>query len=624
MNGEQRAVAEIKLNPCQRWSRFGLKPFRFVCHFLSLFAVTALVITHSRETSSVQRKGENFWADVLFPLNPDDAPSTIVKLGTDIDLNPFENQPLASYYITSSLHLINDTNRLVLNFWNQIDSYVACDDVCSHTASGKVILRKYSRNEAFNTSTPHTYDPLYVEVTEHKLRPSDRGMPLETQLRKHFDPDTGEIHLDDDFNSWVERLVDVEVDLALVSNNFVTQFDSIMRNAYTVRVKYNLRTRGEVFVEMLSRVHKFPLECFQDTEGADNSPKRNVALLGNLSEAPSPSSFPGAKQKPPYASIMGSSKILLTMVAFICVLTYQILICKGILDAHKLCQRAGRVAVRTRARYSITLLFFQSYNMSQIFQGTVACCCYMAYTFFVFVGRIPSKPCLLSSKSIDKNHVGFDGMGSDEDQYNMLLAISIILLWFDTLQYMLYNYRLLGYSHHGSSVLLLKRSLLKVFRVAIFVAPVYMGYVIFGVSMFGAQVPQFESFGAAAITLFATLNGDENRQAYEAIQHDCTDCPSPLVAWIYMSTWLCFAMYVFMNIIIAIIEDTWVSLRKYGGGESGGSNESDEYGHRIHILHLSESENVSEICCRSDIVIRNTKLIFDNVVRSIATDIGLK
>jgi hypothetical protein len=99
-------------------------------------------------------------------------------------------------------------------------------------------------------------------------------------------------------------------------------------------------------------------------------------------------------------------------------------------------------------------------------------------------------------------------------------------------------------------------------RVLIFVCPVYVGFVVFGVSTFGGQTPQFATFSSAAIVLFATLNGDECRQAYTAIQQDCTDCASPLVGWIYMSAWLCFAMYVVLNIVIAIIEDVYMSLRE--------------------------------------------------------------
>jgi hypothetical protein len=324
---------------------------------------------------------------------------------------------------------------------------------------------------------------------------------------------------------------------------------------------------------------------------------------------------------------------MFVLAACFCALCYQILLARSILDARKLCRHAQRIARRRRVTYSVSALFFQSFNMSNIFQGTVACCSFVLYTILYLFSSFPTRSCHLTSDTIRSNDYSFDGMGADEDQWNMLLAVAVILLWFDSLQYMLYDAWVLD--GQTNSVLLLKRSLMKVLRVAVFVGPIYIGYVAFGVSMYGAQVPQFESFGAAAITLFATLNGDENRQTFEALQRDCTDCPSPLVGWVYMSSWLCFAMYVFMNIIIAIVEDTWISLRgegpgdRHAGSAQSGAGGAERGGEELQQQRQEEvsatdlPENLEELCCGSDMVMKQTKVLFSTVVREVALEMGV-
>ena len=256
----------------------------------------------------------------------------------------------------------------------------------------------------------------------------------------------------------------------------------------------------------------------------------------------------------------------------------------------------------------------------------------MLYAVLNLFVSLPTRTCLLSSSNLRSNNDSFDGTGADEDKWNMLLAITVIFLWFDSLQYMLLDSWLLGKDGQTNSVLLLKGSMTKVLRVAVFFAPIYIGYVAFGVSMFGSQVPQFETFGAAAITLFATLNGDENRQAFEAMELDCGDCPLPMVSWLYLSSWLCFAMYVFINIVIAIVEDTWISLQKV---ETVGVLEDRET-LQDHVLgevlggsmgqqdgHGFAAENIREKCCGSDEVIRNTELLFTMAVQEVALEMGI-
>ena len=97
--GERRAVAELRLGPYQRWSRLGAWPVRLLCHFVTLILITIVVLVHSNDTGLTQREGVYMWDRLLFPRRADDVPNRINSLGMDADLAPFENQPLASYFI---------------------------------------------------------------------------------------------------------------------------------------------------------------------------------------------------------------------------------------------------------------------------------------------------------------------------------------------------------------------------------------------------------------------------------------------------------------------------------------------------------------------------------------------
>jgi mucolipin 3 len=49
------------------------------------------------------------------------------------------------------------------------------------------------------------------------------------------------------------------------------------------------------------------------------------------------------------------------------------------------------------------------------------------------------------------------------------------------------------------------------------VLPLFVGYVVFGATMFGANVPRFQGIAATATTLFAIANGDEIRVTFDAV-----------------------------------------------------------------------------------------------------------
>eukprot|EP00753_Platysulcus_tardus_P013157 PLAT3630.4.p1 GENE.PLAT3630.4~~PLAT3630.4.p1 ORF type:complete len:333 (+),score=127.56 PLAT3630.4:28-999(+) len=89
------------------------------------------------------------------------------------------------------------------------------------------------------------------------------------------------------------------------------------------------------------------------------------------------------------------------------------------------------------------------------------------------------------------------------------------------------------------------------------VVPVYMAYAFFGVVYFGNHIERFGNLTNAVITLFAVLNGDVVRDTYMTL------LPLfPSVSQIYLYTFICLFMYVVLNVFIAIIEESFFTVRE--------------------------------------------------------------
>ena len=580
-SGLTRALTAKLYGPYSRFFRKGgTVPLHLIFHLITLTLATCLIFTHVNEVSRLKRRARTIYSSILYPRQTSinsKKEEQINSLSDDIDLAPHENLGLGTYYIISSAQLVRDTNLLVQRFFSLTKEYVGCaHSVCKRTMSGHAAVTKYKNSSAFDRSSPWHYLPLETEFKQEKLSMKDQGLPKNMILGKYWNEKNQTVNVNEDLLAWIEKLVFLDINLAIVTDDISDPFGRyVLRTAYTLRVKYSTTNRGEVTVTLEPRLHEFPLSlCFPEKEQEEE-----VSLESFTTRK-------GGDSDDINIGIYMSGNVILIILCMISAILYQIILVRDISDSCKLWNavtimkgtilRAGTSFNYKRSTcWSKNVVRAKVFNLSVIC-GTLGNVCLVMYGFMYLIHVSGTNVCAVSSTSTE--------MLEGDDKANFVLACSVMLLWFDVLQYFVYG-------PEGGNLRTIQRSAFKVGQVVIFVCPIYIGFVIFGVSTFGGQAPQFETFSSTSIVLFATLNGDEVRQTYTAIQQDCTDCASPVIGWVYMSAWLCFAMYVVLNIVIAIIEDVYMTLREIPSSEGGKDRTIDELAFDQVLSNFQEKES---------------------------------
>jgi len=103
-------------------------------------------------------------------------------------------------------------------------------------------------------------------------------------------------------------------------------------------------------------------------------------------------------------------------------------------------------------------------------------------------------------------------------------------------------------------VLTLKSSFIRVIRFIISCAPLFLGYLFCGMVTFSPYSDNFLDVGSAAATMFALINGDEIHDTFKELTQNYT---YPLVARIYLYTFIMLFITAVWNIFIFIIEDAY-------------------------------------------------------------------
>ncbi len=132
--------------------------------------------------------------------------------------------------------------------------------------------------------------------------------------------------------------------------------------------------------------------------------------------------------------------------------------------------------------------------------------------------------------------------------HSLMVALGCALLWIGLVRYLEHNV------HYYSLVLTLRRGIPRVSRFLFGVLPVFMAFVMFSVVYFAAHAPRFGDVPTAAVTLFAVLNGDVVRDTFMdlIVFH-------PIVGQIFMYVFICLFIYVVLNVLIAVIEESFYS-----------------------------------------------------------------
>lgn len=121
------------------------------------------------------------------------------------------------------------------------------------------------------------------------------------------------------------------------------------------------------------------------------------------------------------------------------------------------------------------------------------------------------------------------------------------LHWLSLVRYMQVNTRfhILG--------LTLRRGLPRVMQFLVGVSPIFVGFVLFGTVMFGAELPRFQSASVTATTLFSLANGDEIHDTFNDVAY------TPWIGQIYVYGYIILFSYVVLMVCIGIIEDAFFS-----------------------------------------------------------------
>ena len=132
--------------------------------------------------------------------------------------------------------------------------------------------------------------------------------------------------------------------------------------------------------------------------------------------------------------------------------------------------------------------------------------------------------------------------------HSLMAPLGCALLWIRLVRYLDHNV------HYYSLVLTLRRGIPRVSRFLLGVLPVFMAFVMFAVVYFASHAPRFGDVPTAAVTLFAVLNGDVVRDTFMdlIVFH-------PIVGQIFMYVFICLFIYVVLNVLIAVIEESFYS-----------------------------------------------------------------
>eukprot|EP00747_Dinoflagellata_sp_TGD_P178698 gnl/TRDRNA2_/TRDRNA2_28114_c0_seq1.p1 gnl/TRDRNA2_/TRDRNA2_28114_c0~~gnl/TRDRNA2_/TRDRNA2_28114_c0_seq1.p1 ORF type:complete len:630 (+),score=91.16 gnl/TRDRNA2_/TRDRNA2_28114_c0_seq1:148-2037(+) len=149
----------------------------------------------------------------------------------------------------------------------------------------------------------------------------------------------------------------------------------------------------------------------------------------------------------------------------------------------------------------------------------------------------------------------FDYTVADANVYSRLVSIGVAcsLAYFSMLQYISF------FDRWYVMWLTVRESIPRVLRFMGGVLPLYLGYAVLGVSLWGITSSWYRDLPSASNALFSLLNGDIIHDTFMNLE---TDAPEMWwIAQIYLYSFLCVFIYVVLNLILSIIEESYAQQR---------------------------------------------------------------
>lgn len=134
----------------------------------------------------------------------------------------------------------------------------------------------------------------------------------------------------------------------------------------------------------------------------------------------------------------------------------------------------------------------------------------------------------------------------------LLLGLACLMLWLALVQYLEFEAR------HYVMILTLKRAVPRIGQFLFGIAPMFLGYALLGMILFGDHNPYFGSLSATAGTLFCVVNGDSIKAVLDSLR----DTPWG-IGEIYVSLYVMLFSYVVLMTCIAIVEEAFFSAAAY-------------------------------------------------------------
>jgi len=132
----------------------------------------------------------------------------------------------------------------------------------------------------------------------------------------------------------------------------------------------------------------------------------------------------------------------------------------------------------------------------------------------------------------------------------------VLLGWACALSYFMLVPHLSFFDRWKVMLLTLKRAIPRCIRFSASVMPVYVGYVVLGVALWGmSDQDGFRSLGHSSATLFSLLNGDIVRDTFLKLGE--LDEVHWLIAPLYLYSFMCLFIYVVLNLVLAILEESF-------------------------------------------------------------------
>ncbi len=138
-----------------------------------------------------------------------------------------------------------------------------------------------------------------------------------------------------------------------------------------------------------------------------------------------------------------------------------------------------------------------------------------------------------------------------DSSLRLLIGLACMMLWLALIQYLEYEARFYV------MILTLKRAVPRIGQFLLGIAPMFLGYALLGMILFGDRNPMFGSLLATVGTLFCVVNGDSIKVVLDSLGY------MPVFGELYVCLYMMLFTYVVLMTCIAIVEEAFFSSAEY-------------------------------------------------------------